>query len=207
MGQCVFCNQSAGFLRRSHAECKARHESGKRQIVELVGDIRSEDRDLDQLEARVAETAAGSFVDDIMLRDLVVSGWESAVDVVFEDTVISEKEEQLLEELKDHFDLSDAALDRNGALSMTHKGKVIRELMEGNLPEHTTAVGAPALQPAKDRTAGLGIPGRKILRTQKANGVRRWFPRSERARRPGRILPNGIFQGTQSRDHGTGPRG
>lgn len=135
MGQCRYCKQSAGFLRSQHGECRERHESGTREIVSLVSEIGTPERDLNRLEAQIREIARGCFVDSYMLRDLVVSGWEKAVEVAFEDRVISEEEERLLEELKRHFGLSDDAVDRNGALGRTKKGKVIRDLLEGNFPE------------------------------------------------------------------------
>ena len=141
MGQCVFCNQPAGFLRKQHSACRDRHESGKREIVALVSEIGTPERDLARLETQVGEIAAGCFVDDFMLRDLVVRGWESAVDVAFEDHVISEEEERLLAELKRHFGLSDEVVDRNGALSRTRKGKVIRELLEGDFPDQFATAG------------------------------------------------------------------
>ncbi len=141
MGQCRFCSQPAGFLRSQHSECRDRHESGRREVVALVSEIGAPPRDLNRLEAQIGEIAADSFVDSYLLRDLVVTGWERAVDVAFEDRMISEEEERLLAELKDHFGLSDDTLDRNGALGRTKKGKVIRELLEGNFPDQYAAAG------------------------------------------------------------------
>lgn len=141
MGQCRFCYQSAGFLRSQHRECRERHEFGKKEVVALVSEIGTPERDLSRLETQIGEIAAGCFVDDFMLRDLVVSGWERAVEVAFEDRVISEEEERLLSELQRHFGLSDEVVDRNGALGRTKKGKVIRELLNGNFPDQFAAAG------------------------------------------------------------------
>lgn len=66
---------------------------------------------------------------------MVASGWEKAVDLAFDDGLLSEKEESALSELKEHFGLSQQILDRTGAYSKLVKGAVLRDIMNGNLPE------------------------------------------------------------------------
>jgi hypothetical protein len=36
MGNCIYCGQAAGFLRRAHKECKRRYKEGKSKIIGLV---------------------------------------------------------------------------------------------------------------------------------------------------------------------------
>jgi hypothetical protein len=36
MGTCKYCGQSAGFLRKMHAECEQKNIDGKRQIVNTI---------------------------------------------------------------------------------------------------------------------------------------------------------------------------
>ena len=143
MGYCVFCNEKAGIFRSEHPECRHRHDYGKNEIVALVSEINRPNRDLKRLETQIERIAEDSFIDRYMLRDLVASGWEQAVEVAFEDNVLSEEEERLLDGLKEHFGLSDETLYRNGALDRIEKGKVIRELLEGNLPETIHAGPVP----------------------------------------------------------------
>lgn len=69
------------------------------------------------------------------MRALVVSGWEKAVGVAFEDGILSEEEEKSLGELQEHFSLSQQMLDRNGAFSTMIKGAVLREVLDGVIPE------------------------------------------------------------------------
>jgi len=135
MGSCIYCGKPAGFLRKTHKECKQKHFQGKSEIVSLVGKVGSEGGDLKHLESSIEKVAAYSFVDSESLRALVATGWEKAVELAFDDGLLSEREQTALSELKEHFSLSQQALDRAGSYSKLVKGAVLRDIMDGNLPE------------------------------------------------------------------------
>lgn len=135
MGNCIYCGNPAGFLRKTHKDCKQKHEQGRSEIVSLVGKVGAEGGDLKQLESFIARVASTSFIDTESLKPLVASGWEKAVDLAFDDGLLSEQEESALSELKEHFGLSQQILDRTGAYSKLVKGTVLRDIMNGNLPE------------------------------------------------------------------------
>lgn len=141
MGECIYCGKPAGFLKKAHTECKQKHEQGKSEIVSLVGKVGSEGGDLKQLEGTIKQIASTSFVDNESLKSIVTLGWERAVDLAFDDGLLSEQEESTLSELKEHFSLSQRILDRNGSYSKLVKGAVLREIMEGNLPERMKVDG------------------------------------------------------------------
>lgn len=142
MGNCIYCGKTVGFLRKAHKKCKQKHEQGKSEIVSLVGKIGAEGGDLKQLESSIAQVAATSFVDSESLKALAASGWEKAVDLAFDDGLLSEQEESVLSELKEHFGLSQQTLDRNGSYSKLVKGAVLRDIMDGNLPERMKVDGS-----------------------------------------------------------------
>jgi hypothetical protein len=135
MGQCIYCGNPAGFLKKTHKECKQQHEQGKSEVISLVGKIGAEGGDLHRLESSIESVASTSFIDKNTLNSLVVSGWERAVNIAFDDGLLSEEEESALSELKEHFSLPQQILDRNGAYSKLVKGAVLRDIMDGNLPE------------------------------------------------------------------------
>ncbi|MDH5368868.1 MAG: hypothetical protein OEW99_02510 [Gammaproteobacteria bacterium] len=141
MGNCIFCGEPAGFLKKTHKECKQRHEQGKSEIVSLVGKVGSEGGDLKHLESSIEQLATTSFINNETMNSLVVSGWERAVEAAFDDGLLSEQEESALSELKEHFSLSQEILDKNGAFSKIVKGAVLRDIMDGNLPERVKIDG------------------------------------------------------------------
>jgi hypothetical protein len=132
MGQCIYCGNPAGFLKKTHKECKQQHEQGKSEVISLVGKIGAEGGDLHRLESSIESVASTSFIDKNTLNSLVASGWERAVNIAFDDGLLSEEEESALSELKEHFSLPQQILDRNGVYSKLVKGAVLRDIMNGN---------------------------------------------------------------------------
>lgn len=135
MGNCIYCGKPAGFLKKSHKECKLRYEKGKNEIISLVGKVGSAGGDLKQLEASLTQVASRANIDPSTTRSLVVTGWERAVDAAFDDGILTEDEENALSELKDYFSLSQQELDRNGAFTKIVKGAILRDILDGKIPE------------------------------------------------------------------------
>lgn len=141
MGNCIYCGEPAGFLKKAHRDCKKLHEEGKAEIISLVGEAGVQAGDLDRLESSIKQVAKSSFIDTQALNALVVSGWEGAVEAAFDDGVLSAQEELNLGQLRQHFSLPQRELDRNGAYSKLVKGAVLRDILEGNLPERIQVDG------------------------------------------------------------------
>lgn len=135
MGNCIYCGEPAGFLKKTHKECKQHYEQGKSEIVSLIGRVGSEGGDLKRLESTIEQVAASSRIDKETMNSLLLSGWEKAVDVAFDDGLLSGEEETALSELKQYFSLSQQELDRNGAFTKIVKGAVLRDIFDGKLPE------------------------------------------------------------------------
>lgn len=141
MGNCVYCGDSAGFLRSAHKECKQRHEGGKSEIVALVSSVSSKDTDYKRLESAIQKIAASSYMNRSAISECIVSGYENAVERALNDHVITEEEEARLSELQRHLGLSRHKLDRNGAFTRVVKGAVIRDVLNGVVPERMQVDG------------------------------------------------------------------
>ncbi|MGQ9811487.1 MAG: hypothetical protein ACUVQ7_09115, partial [bacterium] len=76
------------------------------------------------------------------LRDLLARAWEAAVLQALEDGVLSEKEEQCLLAFKDHFALPTEALDRNNAYTRVLKAAVLRDILDGRIPQRVKIDGS-----------------------------------------------------------------
>jgi len=59
----------------------------------------------------------------------------------FDDGILTEEEGTALSELKQHFSLSQQELDRNGAFTKIVKGAVLRDILDGKLPERVQVDG------------------------------------------------------------------
>jgi len=135
MANCMHCGRTAGLLRKAHKQCKRRHERGKSEILSLVAEAGSKSGNLQQLEIQIEQIADTSFIRQNFLQDLIISGWEKSVEDAFNDGIITVEEENALEKFKEYFALSDRVLDRNGAHTQLVKEAILREILDGNLPD------------------------------------------------------------------------
>ena len=90
---------------------------------------------LAELSSRISQLASEAHVGETEVRKLLVSGWAQAVEKFLDDGVLDEAEEARLVDLQDRFSLSQAELDVSGAFAKVAKAAVLRELLEGKLPQ------------------------------------------------------------------------
>jgi hypothetical protein len=142
MSNCKFCGQPAGFLRSQHRECAERHSDGRKQIIQAIAAALVANKPSDTLATSIASVANESLVSEEEQKALLISGWCEAVGRFLEDGVLDEEEQRRLTAFRDQFALSRDALDASGMYTKAVKASVLREIMHGNVPEHTTA-GSP----------------------------------------------------------------
>ncbi len=143
MGKCIFCGESAGFLRRAHKECQIKNdreqrerEASKQLILSEIEVAGVSKRDLPLLKQKITKMAESHKIDSSILESLVICGWENLVERAFDDGILTEEEESNLTKLKEYFSLSEIQLDRRGVFTKMLKGSVLRDLMNGILPEN-----------------------------------------------------------------------
>jgi len=141
MGNCTFCGQSAGFLRRVHKECEQRHESGKSRIVDIVSRAGAEGGNLRSLNFAIKEIASLSYINGKAARACIIAGYEQAVARAFDDGILSAAAEASLWDLGQHFSIPQAELDANGAVTQIVQGRIIRELLNGVILERKNVDG------------------------------------------------------------------
>lgn len=148
MGQCKFCGESAGFLRSAHKECKIKddiakqeREVSKKNIISKIEKAGVSESDLQLLEKNIAEIAKANSIDNSTQQSLIVKGWEKSVDIAFDDGILTEEEELNLTNLMEHFSLSQAQLNKNGAFTKIVQGAILRDVMNGVVPERINIDG------------------------------------------------------------------
>jgi len=141
MANCIYCGTSTGFFQKNHKKCKQQHEYGQSKIVSSVSQAGSQKTDLPQLEIQIDRIAETSHIGLIEMKALLIAGWENAVEAAFDDGILTEEEETALSDLKQHFELTQNELDRNGAFSQMVKGAVLRDVLNGDLPERIQIAG------------------------------------------------------------------
>jgi hypothetical protein len=142
MGDCKFCGQPAGLLRKRHKECEQKHDTG---WASMVGDCRLAalgEGDSGTLQQRLSETATANYIEADKTKDAMVEGWGLAVEQFLNDSSLDENEEKKLVGFKERFGLSREMLDLNGSWTKVVKGAVIRDLLSGIVPKRVTIKGS-----------------------------------------------------------------
>lgn len=98
--------------------------------------------ELEAIGNRLSEIARDGFIQPDEVREALVAGWEQAASHFLEDGNLEPQEENRLTIFAEHFALTQEDLDKNGAYTQFVKGAVLRELMEGKIPQrfHTAGV-------------------------------------------------------------------
>lgn len=138
MGLCVFCGKKAGSGLDSHKECVRLYVAGEDWIVSMIGAFVSNERDTHQLKQAIDLVAKMSYINNQARRPLIVKGWKQAVDQALEDHVLTVREERALYQIIRQFNLSDEEIKKDGAISRIDHARIIRNIMEGVIPEFPT---------------------------------------------------------------------
>ena len=149
MGNCIYCGKPAGLLRSKHAECEERHQQRERVIqegrqkicFEVLSAIKSSES-FDGFEKTIAEIEKTFYVPSTERNALLVKGWEHAVEQFLEDGILDKAEEERLVQFKEQFALSQRELDKNGALTKTIKAAVLRDILNGVIPQRMSVEGS-----------------------------------------------------------------
>ncbi len=141
MGVCIYCGQSAGFLRRKHRECEEKHHVGWEQMIQLSKNAALGESPSDGLIQQLEVLAKQSFIPTWRVREAMLAGWEQAVSYFLEDGNLDPHEEAQLVKFARDFNFTREELNKNGFHSMLIKGAVLRELMEGKCPNRFQPTG------------------------------------------------------------------
>ena len=149
MGNCSFCGHPAGFLRSEHPGCAEKYKQGWSAMVDLARSAALGESIPDDLEAKLQEIGKNHFIPTDRSKEALVSGWEKAVEYYLEDGNLDPSEEERLVGFKDRFSLTQWDLDRQGAYTKQVKAGLLRELMEGKIPERINVSGNLPFIPQK----------------------------------------------------------
>lgn len=170
MGNCKYCGKPAGFLRSKHAECE--EENRKREyaiqnanaqiLSEAIGAIKGTAM-FSALEAKIAEIEQANHLSTAQRKPLLIRAWEKSVDDFLEDGVLDAEEEKRLVEFRDHFGFSQGDLNGNGALTKTAKAGVLRDVLDGKIPQRVSVDGSMPINFQKGETVVWAFPDSRYL--------------------------------------------
>jgi hypothetical protein len=115
-------------------------DAGRSQILALAHDSLMKSA-VDDLPAKLKEIARNHFVDQPALRAAVIESWIRAVDDVLNDKLLDVGHEHALVQFQKAFELSQVDLDKGGAYMRLGKAAVLRDVIEGRVPNRLNVSG------------------------------------------------------------------
>ncbi len=161
MGNCVYCGEKAGFLRRKHKACERIHRDGLAEMAALAEQAAaSGEFNADNVRQRLAAIAERSFAGEDHVTAAIERGWERAVAESLADAILTQAEEVRLREFRDRFALADASGKAAAQLDEAAEARLLRSARaaalamadgESALQELADAIDQSALPPAQRR--------------------------------------------------------
>jgi hypothetical protein len=142
MAKCVYCGENVGLFRNFHQECDKKHHDGVKKVMELAQRSIISVGSLELLDQEISQIVSSSFISPERKNELLIEAWGKAVETALDDGVISEDEENSLISFKDHYSLSRDDLDSIGAWAKVVKAAILRDILEGNLPDRVKISGS-----------------------------------------------------------------
>ena len=140
MGNCKFCGQKAGFLKSKHTNCQTTYFNGKIEISKKIIDSITSSGVYSSLDKAIDTIARNSFLPQNELPQLLANSFEKAVEHFLQDGLLTVDEEEKLAAFKNRYSLDQNMLDRNGSWQKVVKAAILRDIMEGKIPERRIAV-------------------------------------------------------------------
>lgn len=101
------------------------------RLEDLASDAVLDETLLDEFDTELVAAELGA---DSRAR-LLVGAFEHSLEAALDDGILSHEEERAVNEFRERFELSEHDLDRNGLWTQAAEAAVLREVMEGNVPE------------------------------------------------------------------------
>jgi len=143
MGNCIYCGKKVGLLRKRHKACEKKNKKGVMLFTEKVIEACEGKIAIEKIENKLRGIQDTYLVTNEQVRPLLIKSWQSAVDKAFEDNLLSQEEESGLIKVSNKFGLTQNELDFNGAFTKVVKGGLLRDLMEGKVPDRIETGNLP----------------------------------------------------------------
>jgi hypothetical protein len=135
MGKCIYCGESAGFLRKKHKECELKFTQAQNEYVELIKSSILEETDFNDIDKGLQNIRQSSYLTENLHNDLTTKAFDLAVEEILDDGILSAYEEHRVVDFIDNFKVNQDVLNRNGSFTKLRMASILRDLTEGKLPE------------------------------------------------------------------------
>lgn len=141
MGKCIYCGESAGLFSSKHKGCEEKFNQGKVDIISnVVNYLNTTKTGADSITQRLNEISKSSFIDNNLSKDLIIVGFEEAIDKFLDDGIFSTEEETKVLDFIKAFNLQQEDLNKNGYYNKVVQASILRSLVNGIIPEGKVSI-------------------------------------------------------------------
>ena len=109
-------------------------DASKQGMIELVRSSILTNINKDVLGKNLEEIAEKNGINREEIKDIIIAGWESTLSHMLEDNIISEDEEKKHYDALEKLNLTQADLNKKGMYTKLAQCVVLREILNGNIP-------------------------------------------------------------------------
>ena len=154
MGLCIYCDRAAGFLRRSHRQCRAAYVEGVREIAATMADATCS---IDETVRRIEALAGRHRVRDRRFERALAKAWAGRVKAELRAGGVHRAEAERLDAILERFGKRRQDVDRGGRLWNRVLGarREAAERQVAELMRKTMRAGEPAVEEPSDAAGAL----------------------------------------------------
>lgn len=134
MGNCTFCGEKAGFLRKLHGTCQTKHEDALAKMESTASIAAYSGEGVETLSQSLAEIAAIGFATGEHIRRAIVSGWRRSLQKALDLDDLSEEEELRLSSYARAFGVGQDDFHGDSTWTDFIGSRVLRRVSDGFLP-------------------------------------------------------------------------
>lgn len=131
MGACIYCGNKAGLFKDRHKECEEKKHAGEVQLEKAVVDAIQYDQNLDELPGFLDAISKECYISEAEKQQLIYKGFDTAVALFNEDSIITAEEEAKLATFINHFKYTQEELNGNHSHDLVAKSSIVRRLALG----------------------------------------------------------------------------
>jgi hypothetical protein len=143
MGNCLFCGQKAGFLKKKHVACETNYILGKQDIIKRITIAISEISDFKKLDNEIGTIAKKNYINSSEIKNLYIKGFDEAVNQFLNDGILTIEEEEKTLKFRQYYNLEQEQADQNGSLQKILMASILRDILEGKIPESRLEINGP----------------------------------------------------------------
>jgi hypothetical protein len=128
VGRCIYCSQSAGFLRRAHKDCRSKNNLAAAKISEFFLKSLQTQMPVERFRDLTVEIAQSHFVNEEQLRALAIKGLSQLIDLALEDAIITEIESARIAHLAHSFGIQGNDPFFEASARRLKKAEVLRDI-------------------------------------------------------------------------------